>query len=210
MTNSTSTKKVFCIGFQKTGTSSVGIALEQLGYRVAGYYPFRDLAAQSEVTYEDLLKRAVAVAQDVDGAQDMPWPILYADLDRIFPSSKFIHVVRDRASWIKSVKDDFANSTNAIRQLVYEVPYPQLDPDAYLARYDRHNRDVVEHFANRSSDFISLDLSKGEVGWERICNFLGHPVPNRSWPHANTKKVKRLKLFWWRNRERAFRFFGAS
>lgn len=201
--------KVFCLGFQKTGTSSLGIALEELGYRVAGYQPFRDLAARPEVSHAELLERAVAVARDVDAAQDMPWPILYADLDRIFPGSKFILVERDRDAWLRSMIGDFSKSTNAIRQLVYDVPYPQLDPEAYLARYDRHNREVREHFAGRDADFLVLDLARGEVGWERVCAFLGHPVPDRRWPHANKKNVKRLKLLWWRNRDRLRRLFGA-
>lgn len=72
MTNVPSAKKVFYIGFQKTGTSSLGIALEHLGYRVAGFYPFRDLAAETDVTHEELLERAKEVAQNVDAAQDMP------------------------------------------------------------------------------------------------------------------------------------------
>mgnify|MGYP006273494857 CR=1 FL=1 len=210
MIQKTPRAKVFCVGFQKTGTSSLGIALERLGYRVAGFYPFRDLAAKREVAYEELLERAVEVAREVDAAQDMPWPILYADLDRIFPGSKFIHVMRDRDSWINSVIGDFSNSTNAIRRFIYKVPYPQLDPEAYLARYDRHNRDVGAYFADRESDFLSLDLSKGEVDWAPICDFLGHTVPDISWPHANTKRAKRLKLFWWRNRGKALRMFGGG
>jgi hypothetical protein len=118
-------------------------------------------------------------------------------------------VVRDRDSWMRSMVGDFSKSTNAIRRLVYEVPHPQLDPEAYLARYDRHNREVQAYFAGREDDFISLDLAKGEVGWERVCDFLGHPVPDRRWPHANKKHVKQMRLLLRRNRNRLRRLLGA-
>ncbi|MEL7319154.1 MAG: sulfotransferase, partial [Pseudomonadota bacterium] len=41
----TARQKVFCIGFQKTGTSSLREALTRLGYRVTGVFG-RDMALE--------------------------------------------------------------------------------------------------------------------------------------------------------------------
>jgi hypothetical protein len=66
--------KVFCIGFHKTGTSSIGLALERLGYKVAGYGQFRDLARRADLDQAMLAERAIEVARSFDVGQDSPWP----------------------------------------------------------------------------------------------------------------------------------------
>ncbi|SDN59120.1 hypothetical protein SAMN05216196_101999 [Lutimaribacter pacificus] len=192
------TRKVFCLGFQKTGTSSLGLALEKLGYRVAGYYQFRDYGKNFDTTWDDLRDRALATAQDFDAAQDTPWPLLYRDLDTAFPGSRFIHITRARDAWIDSARKDFADHPNAIHQLIYGSPYPLGHEEAWLARYDRHNAEVQAYFADRPDDFISLDLNKGEVNWTNLCRFLGDPEPGLPWPHANTRRVKSLKMKYYR------------
>lgn len=106
--------KVFCLGFQKTGTSSVGLALERLGRSVAGYHPFRHLADQVDLDLERVWRIALPVAEAHDAAQDTPWPILYRRLDEAFPGAKFIHVVRDPGAWIDSVRTDFGNHRNQL------------------------------------------------------------------------------------------------
>jgi len=190
--------KVFCLGFQKTGTSSLGLALEKLGYKVAGYYQFRDFAHKGNLSWKDLRERALATAQDFDAAQDTPWPLLYRELDAAFPGSKFIHITRARDAWLNSALKDFANHPNAIHNLIYGSFYPMGNESAWLARYDRHNEEVKEFFSNRPNDFISLDLSKGEVNWRNLCQFLGEVEPDIPWPHANTRTAKKYKLKYYR------------
>ena len=67
--------KVFCLGFQKTGTSSLGLALEKLGYKVAGYYQFRDFAHKGNLSWKDLRERALATAQDFDAEETVGVPL---------------------------------------------------------------------------------------------------------------------------------------
>lgn len=203
-------RKVFCLGFQKTGTSSLGLALERLGYDVTGYHPFRPLAGRPGLTLDDLWAVALPLAQAHDAAQDTPWPVLYERLDAAFPDARFIHVVRDRDAWIRSVANDFGKHRNEIHRLIYGSDCPTGNEAAWLARYDRHNREVRAHFAGREDRFLSLDMARGEVGWERVCRFLGHEVPDAPWPHANTRNTKRMKLLWWRGRDRARRLLGLS
>ena len=54
----------------------------------------------------------------------------------------------------------------------------------YLDRYRKHNREVRAYFADRQEDFLVLDLAGGD-GWSELCGFLGDPVPNKAFPHAN-------------------------
>ncbi len=187
-------RKVFCIGFHKTGTSSLGVALQKLGYSVTGYYPFRLLAQQDEIDVDALEKIALDEAAKHDAAQDSPWPILYRQMDKAFAGSRFIHITRNREAWMQSALKDFGENPNAMRKLIYGAPYPKGHEDIWLERYDRHNGDVKAYFADRPDDFISLDLEKGEVNWENVCKFLGEPVPSIPWPHANRRSVKKQKM----------------
>ena len=73
----------------------------------------------------------------------------------------------------------------------------QVTKRTYIARYERHNREVQEYFANRPDDLLIIDLPNDD-GWSRLCPFLGHPTPNEPFPHANkaswSRKLKnRLK-----------------
>ena len=195
-------RKVFCLGFQKTGTSSLGLALEKLGYRVQGYYPFHDLARKEGLTWNEIRDRALNLAKDADAAQDTPWPLLYRELDTAVPGSRFILIIRDRDAWIKSAVKDFGSHPNAIHNLIYGVPFPIGHEKVWLDRYDRHNAEVQTYFADRPDDFISLHLDAGQVNWETVCEFLNEPVPPIAWPHANTHQAKKLKMKYYRLRER--------
>lgn len=187
-------RKVFCIGFHKTGTSSLGVALERLGYDVAGFYPFRKLSRKDSLTLQEVEDVALGVAAKVDAAQDSPWPILYQQLDKAFPNSRFIHVTRNREAWIKSAVNDFGTFPNAMRRLIYGTDFPHGNEAAWLARYDQHNADVCDYFAGRPDDFISLDLDQSQVNWGNVCTFLGEPVPDISWPYSNRRQTKKFKM----------------
>lgn len=192
------TNKVFCLGFQKSGTSSLGLALSRLGYRVAGYWQFRDLGERTEVSMDVLLERAKSLVGQFDAFKDTPWPVLYRDLDRLYPNSKFIHIVRDPQRWIASAVGDFKAWPNPIHKAIYGTAFPAGNEASWIERYERHNAEVIEYFTGRSEDFVSLDLERNEVGWDAICGFLGHPVPDEPWPHANTARQKRWKMRWHR------------
>lgn len=189
--------KVFGVGFQKTGTSSLGIALEDLGYRVASYWQFRDFATDAGVTREKLWGRMKEVlATSFDAGKDTPFPVFYRELDQEFPGSKFILVIRDAEKWYQSALDDFGRHPNEVHRLIYGVPAPAGCKDVWVERYERHNRDVQDYFRGRPNDLLTLRLDAGEVGWASICPFLGVETPDKPWPHANTKAAKRRLMFW--------------
>jgi hypothetical protein len=188
--------KVFGIGFQKTGTTTLGVIFERLGYRTAGYHQFRHLVGNEGLTMDEIEAEALAIARDHDAAKDTPWPVLFRSLDRTFPGSRFIHVTREPRAWIASAVKDFDSHPNAIHQAIYGVPHPAGHEGVWLERYERHNREVREYFAGRQDDFLSLRLE--DVSFESVCDFLGEPRVGEGAPRANTRLRKRLKMAWWR------------
>lgn len=194
--------KVFGIGFQKTGTTSLGKIFDALGYRTASYHQFRDMAARDDLDWAEVSERALTLAQDYDAAKDTPWPLLYAELDAAFPGSKFIHVTRNPDAWIRSAVKDFANHPNALHQEIYGCPYPMGHEAIWIDRYTRHNEAVAAYFQNRPGDYLHLTLEDG-VSYEAVCDFLGEPRVGQGVPVANTRLRKTFKMLWWKLRGQA-------
>lgn len=178
--------KVFGIGFHKTGTKSLGGALQILGYRVTGPFGVRDQNIQRVA-----LARALELADHFDAFQDNPWAVLYRELDEHFPGSKFILTVRPAQSWIQSVVRHFGARLTPMREWIYGAGSPLGNEEVYLRRYERHNEEVSAYFHERPGDLLTLAITEGE-GWEKLCPFLGVPEPLRAFPHTGAERTSRL------------------
>jgi hypothetical protein len=180
------TQKIFCIGFHKTGTSSLGEALQVLGYRVAGAFGVDDPRIAERV-YD----RAYALIEKYDAFQDNPWPIIYRELDARYPGSRFILLLRDPQSWIRSQVKHFGRKETPMRTWIYGVGCPEGNEEIYLKRYEAHNQEVLEYFKDRPDDLLIMNLAEGD-GWEPLCSFLGKEIPAAPFPHANKATDRNL------------------
>ncbi len=178
------TKKIFCIGFHKTGTKSMASALRILGYRVTGPNGVKDKNISSNV-----YSMAYDLVGKYDAFQDNPWPIIFKELDIKYPNSKFILTIRDSDSWIKSQVGHFGIKETPMRKWIYGFGCPEGNEEIYIKRFEFHNNEVLNYFKYRSKDFLVLDIPKGD-GWEKLCQFLGDKIPNYPFPHAN-KAIER-------------------
>lgn len=179
--------KVFCVGFHKTGTTSMARALRKIGYRVAGPFGINDVNIADHA-----LPRALMLAERYDAFQDNPWPILFRELDAHFPGSKFVLTVRDSHDWIKSVVDHFGLGDTPMRRWIYGEGIPIGHESTYIQRYEAHNQEVIDYFADRPNDLLVMDLSKGD-GWDKLCPFLGCATQQGEFPHANRRESIRLR-----------------
>ncbi|NDQ55816.1 MAG: hypothetical protein GZ088_01935 [Acidipila sp.] len=168
-------RKVFGIGLSRTGTTSLHQALGLLGFRSIHYPPLHLMT--------DLL-------QDYDAAVDTPVACSFRELDTRYPSSQFILTVRDIRSWLASTEAFFAGlpPTEEWKREVRLRTYGVLvwERRAFLNAYHRHLEAVLDYFGNRPAQLLILDICAGE-GWEMLCAFLGIPVPNVPFPHANSR-----------------------
>lgn len=111
--NKTINHKVFCIGFQKTGTSSMGIALEILGYNVCGHVNVLGITDPNQ--REKIIESVLSKTSDYNAFEDNPWCFLYKKLDKLYPGSKFILTTRDSNKWIVSMQKYFGNYDSSIQ-----------------------------------------------------------------------------------------------
>ena len=92
--NNRNKEKIFCIGRNKTGTTSIYKALEDFGYRMGDQ-------KKAELLNKDYAKRnwkpILDYCHSAEAFQDIPFslPYTFIVLDNHFPNSKFILTERD-------------------------------------------------------------------------------------------------------------------
>ncbi len=171
--------KIFGIGFQKTGTSSLRRALKTLDYRVAGPNWINDPDIQ-ETVYE----KAFGIIDRFDAFQDNPWPILYKELAERYPTSKFILTIRPVDEWILSAVKHFGTNVTPMRTWIYGIGNPVGNEERYKDRYTRHNDEVMAYFRDQPERLLIMNVTEGD-GWDLLCPFLDKEIPEMTFPHAN-------------------------
>jgi hypothetical protein len=183
-------QKVFGLGLSKTGTSSLGEALNMLGISTIQYpHDQKTLAELRSGNYK------LSILGEYQGIVDITVAPYYAQLDRIYPNSKFILTVRDKHSWLRSIEAHWRSKSGRMNkdpqykeftEFIYACLYGSLEyhKDRFLYVYDTHVRNVQDYFRSRPEDLLVLDICGGD-GWEKICPFLGLSIPRARFPHAN-------------------------
>lgn len=185
--------KIFGIGLPKTGTKSLNMALNDLGFKSIHFARRYRNCIWNKNTFEFPFKfNALTNFGE--------WH--FAQLDKTYPNSKFILTVRNKDSWLKSCKLWYTpqkRGYSASRISVFGTQNFSHDRYAYI--YDFHTKAVLEYFKYRKNDLLILDICSGE-GWNKLCNFLNVEIPEHSFPHAHEvatddkklKKYERTKI----------------
>lgn len=185
--------KLFGIGLNKTGTTTLGVCLQQLGFRHTSWsLPLLEQVAMGQ--FEPLFEHVAAH----DSFEDWPYPLVFAQLDRHFPGSRFILTRRSSPErWLASFEAHALRTDPQVgtrtRSLAYGLPYPQLDPQAHLRRYEQHLQQVRAYFAQRPGDLLEVCWEE-QASWEPLCAFVQRPVPDLPFPHANARFTPRPEL----------------
>ena len=199
--------KVFGIGRNKTGTTSLAAALTLLGYKLGAQ-------ANGEILIEDWaqrkFQRILDFCQTASAFQDVPFslPYTYQAIDQAYPNSKFVLTVRtDAEEWFESLtrfqtkivgkgRLPTAEDLQAFpyrykgwlwraHQLIYGInPDSLYSPEIYKARYLTHNQQVTDYFRHRPADLLVINLGEPDV-MQRLCTFLGFSGVGLKIPYLN-------------------------
>lgn len=137
---------------------------------------------------------------------DNPIPLIYKDLDRLCPNSKFILTTRQLEPWLASCEWVFAKKFHDWGFTNYPVRafHKQLfgsdryDAKLYSDAYQRFHEDVYEYFSHRH-DLLVLDLVGEKNPWEKLGGFLETKVPKIRFPHHKdyrSELINRLVNKW--------------
>lgn len=187
--------KIFGIGLNKTGTSTLEECGKILGYRVKGP-SYRCL---EDIRIKNFFGNVIETVNKYDLFQDWPWPLIYKELDQEFPNSKFILTVRkDSQTWLNSLKAHSLRTKplRNCRKLAYGYHYPHQYQQEHIEFYLRHQQEVRQYFQGRKQDFLEICWEE-DNDWRKLCHFLGMEIPNVKFPHANKTSERKLSRKRW-------------
>ncbi len=181
--------KIFGIGFNKTGTTTLKHCYEELHLTPiapTGGEQIKRLTHKifDDNDYEPMLKKA----KKYRSFEDRPWNIweAYRHLDERFPGSLFILTVREPENWWRSVERWISVSKPWMAQRYRaHLRSDNLLPESMISAYQSYNQEVREYFAN-TDRLLEINFEAGQ-GWPELCTFLNVPLPQKPIPHVNTQ-----------------------
>ena len=208
-------QKIFCIGQNKTGTTSLLKTFQDLGFIAARETESAKLLDSYLAKDFDHIAKFCKRAQVFE---DVPFslPELYKELDKAYPNSKFILTVRDNSEqWYKSVVkflsklfgkgsiptvEDFKNAKyiekgwawKLFREM-YSTPESDLfNKEKLIEKYEDHNKKVVEYFVDKDNLLI-LNLAE-EGSYQKFCHFIGLESNQKSFPWVHKTESMEVRL----------------
>jgi hypothetical protein len=175
--------RIFAIGLNKTGTSSLHQAFEMLGYS-SMHFAGPERAALIRRALEEQKPLLHYLDPDYDAFSDTPITTYFWLADVQYPGSKFILTVRDLEQWLDSRRRHVEKNQERAADGAYEGRFLKINPVAWEHEYRRHEGAVRCYFADRAEDLLVLDVTAGE-GWAPLCDFLGVSPPDQAFPWAN-------------------------
>lgn len=205
-------EKVFCIGFNKTGTTSLERTLKEHSFKLGEQ-------RSGELLFDDWVKRdfrkIIKLAKTADAFQDIPFslPYTFIALDQHFPNARFILSVRSSSEeWYESIVrfhsklwgDGSGNllSSDELKNASYLYPgapyhfikhiYNTTDQNIYekqklISIYENHNISVLDYFRFKPEKLLVVNLSDPD-SYNKFCSFLGISPLLTSFPILNASK----------------------
>ncbi|KAH8599928.1 P-loop containing nucleoside triphosphate hydrolase protein [Bisporella sp. PMI_857] len=203
--------RVLALGLGRTGTVSLRIALQKLGYTDTYHMMsasvenppdclmWQDaLAAKYEGKGRFRVEEWDALLGHCQAVCDWPAAAFAKELIEAYPTAKVILTRRDVDSWHASAKKTVHwRAHDPVLQLLSKCDwaaglyYPMLRrfwDYFFLYDFERNGKDIFRQHYQEVRDLVPLgNLLEYQVdmGWEPLCKFLGHPVPPTPFPRAN-------------------------
>lgn len=206
--------EVIGAGFGRTGTASLRLALEHLGFVKCHHMmslgeqrslvkAWNDVALEGTRNWDEIFEGYRATV-------DWPSTAYYKELMEHYPSAKVVLTVRDPDSWYQSTRETIYAAHNSLPGWLKLLP-PVKTGTAMIETtiWQGQLQGRFEHPRAAKAIFRQhLDDTKATVpperllvyhvreGWGPLCEFLGVPVPgNLPFPHVNERaSMKRAVL----------------
>lgn len=188
-------EKIFCVGCNKTGTTSLAQAMKVMGFHVA-----------PQARGERLLKNYIN--NDIESIisfvrrhgvffQDVPFslPGVYKNINESFPMSKFILTIRDSSDvWYNSISKFhsklFGEGNIPTKELLMNANYiykgwmwdfikiyggldnAPYDEESLKTFYNKYNEDVISYFKDKPNKLLVVNLKDADAV-SRLTDFIG-------------------------------------
>lgn len=196
------TIKVFSAGFGRTGTLSLKLALEEIGFgpchhmkevleNGAAQIPLWNAAADGKPDFD-------AIFKGYNSAVDWPTAAFWREVAARYPDAKVILSTRSAESWYSSFSETILTSllakenwpppavpwlTMVTRVVIDRSLGGRTDKDGVIAAFQAQEAAVKSEIPSGR-----LLVHTAKDGWEPLCTFLGVPVPAMPYPRTNSKE----------------------
>jgi len=192
------TLNVIGAGFGRTGTLSLKLALEQLGFNKCHHMieVFQD-EQQQQYWYDAAFGKTMNwddVFHGFAASVDFPSCAYYAQLMTYYPEAKVVLSLRDPDAWFASASNTIFNSmdksadsdsiqSQMVTKLILQDTFGGKHRDAEHAKavFNAHNEKVQSVVPKDR-----LLVFEAKMGWAPLCEFLGVPVPDTDYPRTNS------------------------
>lgn len=197
------TLKIIGAGFGRTGTHSLKLALDRLGYAPCHHmYEVRRMPEQVRLWLD--IASGAAFNPDVAMAgfvSQVDWPasVFWRRLIDEYSDAKVILTDRDPNSWYDSLSKTIIpgtllgreKDTDPVNRDASEMIYRLILQGLFEGRYEDRAFCIEKYLSHRDEviDTVPADrllvLRSGD-GWSPLCDFLGLPVPMEPFPRTNS------------------------
>ena len=180
--------RVFCIGLNKTGTSSFHAAMEILGLKSLHWG-----GPAVRHTVEAALAEGHPLLSGLDPAIDAfsdvePVTKNFDVLDEQYPRSRFVLTTRPVDEWIDSRRRHVERNVARRQAGEYKGNFLVADEGRWRGEWHCHVDRARRYFAGRA-EFLEVDLTAGE-GWAPLCKLLDLAEPSVPFPWANRDRAR--------------------
>lgn len=200
--------KYFCIGMNKTGTTSIHKAFEHLGF-IVGDQRVAEILYDKHY-FKQEFQPIINYCKTAQVFQDIPFscPETYKYLDKAYPNSKFILTIRNDADqWYNSITrfhsklfgtdgqiptyEDLKKSwyirDGFMLNLLQLYKTPKQDPynkEIMIVHYSSYNHEVMEYFKDRPDDLLIINIADSNL-YTKFTQFIGVDSPYTDFPWEN-------------------------
>lgn len=179
--------RVFCIGLNKTGTSSFHEAMQTLGF-TSFHWGGPTVRRAVEAALAEGRPLLSGLDPTIDAFSDVePLTKNFDVLDRQYPDSRFVLTVRPLDTWVDSRRRHVERNLARREAGEYHGNFVVVDEEGWRREWFDHVPRARQYFAGRD-DFLEVDLTAC-AGWTPLCNLLDLPEPSVPFPWANRDRA---------------------
>lgn len=192
--------KIIGAGLGRTGTMSLKVALEQIGFgpcyhmldvwaQMPGTLALWEAAARGEPDWETIFA-------GYQSTVDYPGCTFWRKLLAQYPDAKVILSTRNPDSWFESVNTTIFGPQS--RRTIANIGAEPFFDGCVLAEFDRQRMDdraymtgFFESWKARVIDEVPAErllVFEAKHGWQPLCEFLRVAVPDAPYPRVNSRE----------------------